>query len=116
MLAIGHCWNAGFIRFGELGENKRLHPEQKSGFCRVEVVSLDGKAVTSFNRQPVIPASSIADCTEPDLIIVPGMLGKPEKLLEYKELIAWIGQQYKNSKVVASACTGGPLSLRRPVS
>ncbi len=111
IVAYDNCLQSGIAGMLDLfalanWENKRLHPEQKSGFCRVEVVSLDGKAVTSFNRQPVIPASSIADCTEPDLIIVPGMLGKPEKLLEYKELIAWIGQQYKNSKVVASACTG----------
>ncbi len=111
VVAYDNCLQSGIAGMLDLfalanWENRRLQPQQKGSFCKVEVVTVDGESVTSFNRQPVVPSCCLADCKSPDLVIIPGMLGRPEKLLEYKELISWIGRQHQNGKVVASACTG----------
>lgn len=110
VVAYDNCLQSGVASMLDLfalanWENKRLYPDQKGSFCRVDVVTADGNIATSFNRQPVIPACAMTG-TNPDLIIVPGMLGRPETLLEYKALIGWIGQQHQQGKVVASACSG----------
>jgi len=87
-------------------EQKRLSPEVKSLFCQTKVVTLDGEPVTSFNRQQITADSSLADSEDMDLLIVPGVMGRPDRILEQTELVAWIGKQHQSGKVVASACSG----------
>lgn len=111
VVAYDNCLQSGIAGMLDLfalanWENRRLQPDRKGPFCRVEVVTEDGLAVTSFNRQPIKPSCSLDACEEPDLIIVPGMLGRPEGLLDYKRLTRWVAEQHKQGKVIASACTG----------
>lgn len=111
MLVYDNCLQSGIAGILDLmtlanWEYKRSNPEQKSPFCRLEIISLDGEPVTSFNRQPVAANADIQDCEDSDLLIVPGMMGRPEKLLEQKELTQWVGEQHKRGVVVASACSG----------
>ncbi len=86
-------------------ESKRLHPEQQV-FCRCEVVTANGGPVTSFNRLPVMPKRALSDCQDADLILIPGMMGRPDQLLEQTSLIDWIGQQHRRGAILASACSG----------
>jgi transcriptional regulator GlxA family with amidase domain len=87
-------------------EYRRLQPKAKEPFCRCEIVTVDGGPVTSFNRLPVAPKRALRDCEDADLILVPGMMGRPEKLLEQPELSAWVRQQHHRGAIIASACSG----------
>ena len=111
MLAYDNCLQSGIAGMLDLftlanWEQKRLSPEVKALFCHTKVVTLDGDPVTSFNRQQIIANSSVADSGEMDLLIVPGVMGRPDGILEQSELVAWIGRQHEDGKVVASACSG----------
>ena len=111
VLAYDNCLQSGIAGMLDLftlanWEQKRLSSEAGTLFCHTEVVTLDGVAVASFNRQLVAANSSLKDCHDIDLLIVPGVMGRPDHLLEQTELIEWIGQQHHNGTVVASACSG----------
>jgi len=111
MLAYDNCLQSGIAGMLDLftlanWEQKRLSPEVKSLFCQTKVVTLDGEPVTSFNRQQITADSSLADSEDMDLLIVPGVMGRPDRILEQTELVAWIGKQHQSGKVVASACSG----------
>ncbi len=111
VMAYDNCLQSGIAGMLDLftlanWEQKRLAPDSSSLFCHTEVITLDGEAVTSFNRQPVMADRSLADCRDIDLLIVPGVMGRPDRLLEQAELVEWIAEQHQNGTVVASACSG----------
>ncbi len=111
VLAYDNCLQSGIAGMLDLftlanWEQKRLFPDSNSLFCHTEVITVDGEAVTSFNRQQVMANRSMADCQDIDLLIVPGVMGRPDRLLEQTELVEWIGVQHQNGTVVASACSG----------
>ncbi|MCK4502489.1 MAG: helix-turn-helix domain-containing protein [Desulfuromonadales bacterium] len=111
ILAYDNCLQSGIAGMLDLftlanWEQKRLTPNSSSLFCHTELVTLNGEAVTSFNRQPVAANKSLQECHKIDLLIVPGVMGRPDRLLEQTELIEWIGTQHSNGTVVASACSG----------
>jgi transcriptional regulator GlxA family with amidase domain len=111
MLAYDNCLQSGIAGMLDLftlanWEQKRQSPDASSLFCQTKVVTLDGEPVTSFNRQQITANSSLADSEDMDLLIVPGVMGRPDRLLEQTELVKWIGTQHQNGKVVASACSG----------
>jgi len=109
VLAYDNCLQSGIAGMLDLftlanWEQKRLSPGAL--FCHTEVVTLDGEPVKSFNRQLVTADCSVEDCRNIDLLIVPGVMGRPDHLLEQTELVKWIGQQHHQGTVVASACSG----------
>ena len=109
VLAYDNCLQSGIAGMLDLftlanWEQKRLSPGAL--FCHTEVVTLDGEPVKSFNRQLVTANCSVEDCRNIDLLIVPGVMGRPDHLLEQTELVKWIGQQHHQGTVVASACSG----------
>ncbi len=111
VVAYDNCLQSGIAGMLDLftlanWEQKRLSPESKSLFCHTNVVTLDGEPVTSFNRQQVVANCSIRECKDIDLLIVPGVMGRPDRLLENTELVDWIGDQHSNGTIVASACSG----------
>ncbi|WP_321367858.1 helix-turn-helix domain-containing protein [uncultured Desulfuromusa sp.] len=111
ILAYDNCLQSGIAGMLDLltlanWEQKRLSPDGKALFCQTKVVTFDGEPVTSFNRQQITANSSLAESEDMDLIIVPGVMGRPDRLLEQSELVKWIGAQHQNEKVVASACSG----------
>ena len=111
VLAYDNCLQSGIAGMLDLftlanWEQKRLSPDSNSFFCHTEVITLDGEPVTSFNRQLVTANRCLADCREIDLLIVPGVMGRPDRLLEQTELIEWIAEQHQDGTVVASACSG----------
>lgn len=111
VLAYDNCLQSGIAGMLDLltlanWEQKRISPDTKSLFCRTEVVTLDGEPVLSFNRQQVMANKSIDECGDIDLLIVPGVMGRPDRLLEQSELVAWIKQRHQDGTVIASACSG----------
>jgi len=111
VLAYDNCLQSGIAGMLDLltlanWEQKRLHPDATSLFCRTEVVTLDGEPVSSFNRQQIVANKSIEECGDIDLLVVPGVMGRPDRLLEQTELVAWIKQLHQDGTVIASACSG----------
>lgn len=111
VLAYDNCLLSGLA--GQLDlftlanwECRRLHPQGKTSFCQFEVVTLNGEPVTSFNRLPVLPKRSLAECREIDLVLVPGVMGSPDRLLEERSLIDWLRRQHRHGARIASACSG----------
>ena len=111
MMAYDNCLLSGIA--GQLDlftianwEFRRLQPQAKEPFCQHEIVTVDGAAVTSFNRMPVLPKRALVACQDADLILVPGMMGRPDRLLEQPEVLDWLRQQAKRGAVIASACSG----------
>lgn len=87
-------------------EHRRRNPQTKIPFCQHEIVTADGDPVTSFNRMPVVPKRSLEECQDAGLILIPGMMGRPEQILEQQSIIDWLQQQYSRGAVLASACSG----------
>ncbi len=87
-------------------EQRRLQPAVRTPFCRCEIVTADGGSVTSFNRLPVLPKRAMHECQDADLVLIPGVMGRPDSLLEQTALVDWIGQQHRRGVVIASACSG----------
>lgn len=111
VLAYDNCLQSGIAGMLDLftlanWEQKRLSSGENSLFCHTKVITLDGEPVTSFNRQLVMANSSLADCHDIDLLIVPGVMGRPDRLLEQTELVKWIAARHQHGTVVASACSG----------
>ena len=108
MLAYDNCLLSGIA--GQLDlftiANWERRRQQQSPFCRHEIVTLDGEPVTSFNRMQVLPKRALHQCQDADLILVPGMMGRPDQLLEQPELLDWLRQQSERGVVIASACSG----------
>ncbi len=111
IIAYDNCLQSGIAGMLDLftlanWEQKRLSADAKSLFCHTEVITLDGEPVTSFSRQQVTANHSLAECQNIDLLIVPGVMGRPDWLLEQSALVDWIATQHQNGVVVASACSG----------
>jgi transcriptional regulator GlxA family with amidase domain len=56
----------------------------------------------------VNPHHRLADCPQPDLLLVPGGQGT-RKLMRNPALIDWIRQASEKTELVMSVCTGAPL-------
>ncbi len=111
MMAYDNCLLSGMAAQLDLftianWEQRRLQPQAKEPFCRHEIVTAGGGAVTSFNRMPVMPKRALSDCLDADLILVPGMMGRPDQLVEQQTLIDWLRQQSRRGAIIASACSG----------
>lgn len=111
MMAYDNCLLSGIASQLDLftianWENRRQQPNLKEPFCRHEIVTAGGNPVTSFNRMPVLPKRALVDCQDADLVLVPGMMGRPDALLEQPVLIDWLRQQSRRGAIIASACSG----------
>ena len=111
VLAYDNCLQSGIAGMLDLftlanWEQKRLSKGSGTLFCHTEVITVDGEPVISFNRQLVTANGCLADCHDIDLLIVPGVMGRPDRLLEQTELVTWIAEQHQHGTVVASACSG----------
>jgi transcriptional regulator GlxA family with amidase domain len=111
VMAYDNCLLSGIAGMLDLltvanWEQRRLQPGAEAPFCRYEIVTAGGGPVTSFNRQPVMAKRVLRECQDADLILVPGMMGRPEQLLGQPELVDWVRQQHRRGAIIASACSG----------
>jgi transcriptional regulator GlxA family with amidase domain len=74
----------------------------------VYAVGITGRPVVGRGRFVVTPAYSIADCPQPDILVVPGGSGT-RPLLKHDTLVSWIGEQAKRVEWLLSVCTGALL-------
>ena len=81
--------------------------EQPQPLFEVKIVTADGQPITALNNIPVIPACSMHDITEVDLIIIPsqGFFYDVESAV-HGERVAWLTERYKNGVDLASICAG----------
>lgn len=67
--------------------------------------------VIARNGLSVNPRCTIADCPQPDILIVPGGYGTRREM-NNQALISWIGAQAAKAELVMSVCTGALLLAR----
>ncbi len=77
----------------------------------VSIVSLSSQAFSCGHGIPVIPACSIADSPDAELLIIPEIwLGPDESLREdYQAVYAWLREKYRQGLHIYSACSGAVL-------
>jgi transcriptional regulator GlxA family with amidase domain len=71
-------------------------------------VSSTGAPVIARGRLAVAPRYSIADCPDPDILIVPGGNGT-RPLLSDSRLLSWIAEEAGKVELLLSVCTGSLL-------
>ncbi|MCW3120225.1 MAG: AraC family transcriptional regulator [Chitinophagaceae bacterium] len=73
----------------------------------IQLVGLTKETSQRNGLFTIKPDCLIKDVKKTDLIIIPAMMGDPQKTLEQnKEFIPWIIEQYKDGAEVASFCIG----------
>ncbi len=77
-------------------------------YFSVQVVTADGLPVSCFNNLVVTPHCSIHE-SEPDVIIVPGLLNVDETLQRNGETIDWLKKCYKQGSLLTTICSGSLL-------
>jgi len=85
--------------------------EKPSPLFKVQIVTSDGKPVTAAGNVPIIPACSMYDVEDPDLIIIPsqGFFFDPREK-NHGDRINWLKQSYEKGSDLASVC-GGAFTL-----
>jgi transcriptional regulator GlxA family with amidase domain len=71
-------------------------------------VGLSGAPVIARGRLVATPRYSIADCPDPDVLIIPGGMGV-RPLLKHEALVAWIAERAIKAELLLSVCTGALL-------
>jgi transcriptional regulator GlxA family with amidase domain len=111
IMAYENCLQSGIAGMLDLftlanWERRRQKKTERGPFCRCDIVTIDGQAVNSFNRQPIVANTDFKTYGHFDLLIIPGMMGRPELLFEQKKLVNWVRTQHQQGTIVASACSG----------
>ncbi|MYM96086.1 DJ-1/PfpI family protein [Duganella vulcania] len=68
----------------------------------------DKQPVVDMRNMRIVPDTTITEAPQLDLLLVPGGYGQ-EKLMEDKEVLAFIRSQAKSARYVFSVCTGALL-------
>lgn len=81
---------------------------------KVSIVAFKDGPVRARNGLSVNADYTIANCPQPDILIVPGGLGT-RPLIKEGRLIEWIGETSKRSELTLSVCTGSLLLAKAGV-
>ena len=75
------------------------------------LLSMDGAPYTDTNGRTIVPEGALADCPEPDIVIVPDLHIDPGGPVPewIDEPARWIAAAYENGALVTSACSGALL-------
>jgi cyclohexyl-isocyanide hydratase len=73
--------------------------------AKVFVASKDGNAVTTDCGFSILPTSSFADCSQADIICIPGGHGVREAIAD-AAIVDFVRKQAQEAKWVTSVCTG----------
>lgn len=71
---------------------------------RVFTVAVSKNAIVSQGFIKIQPEFSLADCPEPDIIVLPG--GSTGPSVENPDVIAWVKKHAAHAEAVMSVCTG----------
>jgi transcriptional regulator GlxA family with amidase domain len=86
-----------------------MRQASKKKLFDIEIITKDGKSVSSFNGFPIKPTGSIQS-SRYDLIYVPGFLADPlDVISSEKEIIEWLRKQGKKGVTLTAACNGNLL-------
>lgn len=76
----------------------------------IDLLSENGKPVTSSSNYTIHSSKSIKSRTEYDLIYIPGFLGNADEVIaDGRALSKWIKKQHENGAIVTAACNGNYL-------
>ncbi|HEY7081382.1 MAG TPA: DJ-1/PfpI family protein [Nitrososphaeraceae archaeon] len=96
-----------FEVFSVTRTNENRRREESSPF-RVLLVSEDTKRVTAVGGLVFTPDTTIHNCPDLDLLIVPGGWGTRTEISN-KMIIEWIADRAYKTRLTASVCTGSSL-------
>jgi len=84
---------------------------QQGGVFHPRLLSVDGGPFRDYHGIEIKPHGSIADCPNPDIIIIPELAVAPWMPLSgpVSEIIEWVRTAYANGAIVASLCSGSVL-------
>jgi transcriptional regulator GlxA family with amidase domain len=88
-----------------LNDEQRL---QQSSPFKVYLISETNKQITAIGGLRLTPDVTITECSNLDLLIIPGGWGT-RKESKNRILVNWIGNQFTNDRLIASVCTGSSL-------
>jgi transcriptional regulator GlxA family with amidase domain len=78
---------------------------------RPMIVSADGQARAIGNGLWIRPHAALADCAEPDVVVIPDLMVAPTDDIagRYAAEVDWLRRQYARGATLATACTGALL-------
>ena len=81
--------------------------EKPNPLFEVKIVTSNGREIRAINQVPVIPACSMLDIEEVDLIIIPSQAFYFDpQIKEHFERVEWLKYWYEKGADIASICTG----------
>lgn len=81
--------------------------EKPNPLFEVKIVTSNGREIRAINQVPVIPACSMLDIEEADLIIIPSQAFYFDpQTKEHLERVEWLKNWYGKGADIASICTG----------
>jgi len=84
-----------------------VHPKDTFPFFDVEIVTITGKEVSSFNQFPVFPHKEMEKVGSTDIIIIPPVISDIENSIRMnREIIPWLKSHYRKDTILSSICTG----------
>lgn len=84
-----------------------LMEETPSPLFDVKIVTCDGDPVMAVNRVPVVPACSMHDIDDIDLVVIPsqGFYFDPQAD-DHRQRLEWLRERYASGSDLASVCAG----------
>ena len=98
----------GMMDMLQLTEHFYNHlPIEKKQWFSVQLVSLEAGKTVYNNGFEITCDVTLSECTSPDLVIVPAMVGNFASLIdEHSNFIAWLKIQYEKGTTLCSTCSG----------
>ncbi|MGH7595291.1 MAG: GlxA family transcriptional regulator [bacterium] len=82
-------------------------PSNGQPLFHVEILTLTGKPVASFNQHPIFPHGAMDDKSDFDTIIIPGCLGDLEAIIQaQRDTIAWLRERHSRGTCINAVCNG----------
>jgi len=111
VLAFNNCLTSsviGVLDVLEICNNFwKIQENTEQNYFEVQLVTVNGKPVSSFNSIPIKPACSLKEINNVDLIIIPPVMNKIDQALrENVHLISWLVKLHSQGSTIASICTG----------
>ncbi len=103
ILAIPGCLNSAVFGLGEI-LTQANHINGVPIFSHL-LLTADGKAVKGYTGAPIVPESTMGEAN-PDVIVLPPILGSIETALSNEKIIKWLTDNHTSGKSIATVCAG----------
>ncbi len=86
---------------------REMDPSNREDLFLTEIVTMDGRSITSFNRAVLQPHKAMNDVDETDLILLPAIMEPVDQVLQkHQVLLDWLVRQHTRGRCLVSTCSG----------